>query len=273
MHHAPPTPPSAEVIHCIGDSHVSFFGGQDVVQPTWPEPALPELPWFRVLHLGPVLAFSLAKPDTTMRGRERLFEVLGQAVPPGSTVLLCFGEIDCRAHVLKQASRQGRPVAEVVADCLDSYFQVVREVQARGFAVIVYNAVPTRLSTPRQAKRDDNYVAVGSWPERNAAVRLFNAGAKQRCQVVGAKFLENYPGLVTAQDKTVEWFFFDAIHLSQRAMPLTLQALASLFPERNYPQLPLPRPSAGSRVLDRVAKRVRRWLKLPPPRHPTVLRT
>lgn len=258
----PPADPPVTPIYCLGDSHVSFFAGEDAVQPGWPQPAADRLPWFRAFHLGPTLAFSLSKPNTTTQGRERLFAALAQAVPAGARVLLCFGEIDCRAHILKQAAKQGRPVAEIVATCLDSYFQTVREVQARGYEVIVYNAVPTRLSTPRKAKRDDDYLAVGSWPERNAAVRLFNAGAKARCQACSAKFLENYPGLVDANDRTVEWFFFDAIHLSQRALPLTLRALAKLFPESGYPELPLPRPTGAQKILDRCAKRVRRWLKL-----------
>lgn len=250
------------LIYCLGDSHVSFFAGADVVQPGWPQPAANRLPWFRILHLGPTLAFSLSKPNTTTRGRERLFEALAQAVPTGARVLLCFGEIDCRAHILKQAAKQGQPVEQIVAGCLDSYFQAVREVQARGYEVIVYNAVPTRLSTPRKAKRDDDYIAVGSWPERNAAVRLFNAGAKRRCMECGAKFLENYPGLVGINDKTETWFFFDAIHLSQRALPLTLRALAKLYPDAGYPELLLPQPTWVQKIWDRIRKRLRRWLKL-----------
>lgn len=257
-----PVPAPVAPIYCLGDSHVSFFAGEDTIQPGWPERAAVGLPWFRVFHLGPALAFNLSRPATTARGRERLFEVLEQAVPTGARVLLCFGEIDCRAHILKQAVKQNAPVEQIVANCLDAYFQVVREIQARGFEVIVYNAVPTRLSTPRQAKRDDDYVAVGSWQERNAAVRWFNAGAKQRCQDCGAKFLENYSGLVTAKDKTEPWFFFDAIHLSQRAMPLTLRALAQLYPEAGYPELPLPQPTWAQKIFDRAVKRFRRWLKL-----------
>lgn len=257
-----PEPFPTTPIYCIGDSHVSFFAGEDTIQPGWPERAADQLPWFRVFHLGPTLAFSLSKPNTTTRGRERLFEVLAQAVPAGARVLLCFGEIDCRAHILKQAAKQGSPVDKIVATCLDSYFQAVREIQARSYEVIVYNAVPTRLNTPRKAKREDDYIAVGSWQERNAAVRLFNAGAKQRCQACGAKFLENYPGLVDANDKTETWFFFDAIHLSQRALPLTLKALAKLYPEAGYPELPLPQPNSFEKLGDRLQKRLRRWLKL-----------
>lgn len=260
--HNPPAAAPVVPIYCLGDSHVSFFAGEDKIQPGWPQRANECLPWFRVFHLGPALAFNLSRSGSTFQSRERLFAALTQFVPAGARVLLCFGEIDCRAHILKQAAKQGLPVEQIVANCLDSYFQAVREVQARGFEVIVYNAVATRLRTPRKPKPDDDYIAVGSWSERNTATRLFNAGAKTRCAACGAKFLENYRGVVDANDRTVEWFFFDAIHLSQRAMPLTLRALARLFPDVGYPEVPLPQPTPVQKIWDRGAKRVRRWLKL-----------
>lgn len=258
----PTVPAAAAPIYCLGDSHVSFFAGADVIQPAWPAPAATRLPWFRVLHLGPILAFSLARPNTRERGRERLFAALERTVPPRARVLLCFGEIDCRAHFLKQAARQGRPVEAIVTDCRAAYFHVVQDVQQRGFEVIVYNAIATRLRTPRRPRREDDYVAVGSWSQRNAATRLFNQGARQRCQACGAKFLENYPGLVTSRDKTIPWFYFDAIHLSQRAMPMTLRALAELYPEAGYPRPPLPHPGWLARLADRARKRLRRWCRL-----------
>jgi len=260
-----PAPPSSP-IHCIGDSHVSFFSGTDTIQPCWPERSRDRLPWFLTFHVGPALAFNLSRENTSTRGREHLFEVLDHAVPAGGRVLLCFGEIDCRAHVLKQAARRQTPMERIVADCLDSYFQAVREVIGRGFEVIVYNAVPTRLSTPRKPRRDDDFVAIGSWQERNAAVRCFNAGAKERCRETGARFLETYPELVDADGRTVEWYFHDAIHLSQRAMPVTLHALAALYPGMGHPFPLLRKPTSMQRAVDLLTKRVRRWLKLQPSR-------
>lgn len=254
---------TGEPIYCIGDSHVSFFAGSDVIQPVWPQRSQDQLPWFRTFHIGPVLAFSLSRAGTSTRGREQLFDVLESAVPKGARVLLCFGEIDCRAHLLKQVARQGRGIEQVVADCLDAYFSLVAELQARGYAVIVYNAVPTRLSAPRKAKRDDDYVAVGSWQQRNAAVRLFNAGAQQRCAAMGLTFLDTYSAYVDQNDRTVEWYFFDTIHLSQRGMPAALRALSTRYPNDGYPDSPLPNPSVLQQFLDRFLKRLRRILKLP----------
>lgn len=263
------TPLAAAPLYCIGDSHVSFFSGSDTIQPPWPARSDDGLPWFRTFHVGPALAFNLNRTNTTTCGREKLFEVLEQAVPPGSNVLLSFGEIDCRAHVLKQAAQRGLSVNQVVQQCLDAYFQAVQEVQARGFKVVIYNAAPSRSHTSRK-NRDDDYVAIGSWRERNAAIREFNAGAKERCAKVGAKFLETFPKLVDEQGRAENWYFFDNIHLSQRTLPLTMRALAELFPDAGYPALPLPQPSSTQKLFDRITKRVRRWLKIKPPRKPSL---
>lgn len=271
MHAAPEKKPASNAIHCIGDSHVSFFGGQDVIQPGWPQHSQDLLSFFVTHHLGGALAYNLTRMGTNVRGREKLFEVLEQAVPAAGNVLLSFGEIDCRAHVLKQAAKRGVSSAAIIAECLEQYFHVVREVQARGFQVIVYNAVPSAIPRPRKSGRDDDYVAVGSQSERNEAIRQFNAGAKARCADLRVSFLETFPALVDAEDRTRRWYYFDAIHLSQRAMPLTLRALARLFPDRHYPQLPLPTPSAGAQWLDVAVKKMRRWLKAQPPRRPTLL--
>lgn len=270
MNQAPLKTPPTDVIHCIGDSHVSFFGGQDVIQPGWPEPSEDLLPGFITHHIGPALAYNLTRTGTQTRGRERLFEVLAQAVPPGGKVLLCFGEIDCRAHVLKQAAKRGVPVETVVAECLEQYFQVVREVMERGFEVIVYNAVPSAIPRARKSKREDDYVAVGDWRARNHAIRTFNSGAKQRCVECGAKFLETFPLLINDEGRATSWYYFDTIHLSQRAMPLTLRALGKLFPNAGHLELPFRQPSWWEQMLDRVIKRARRWVKLKPPRRPTV---
>ncbi len=267
---APVTSPVTP-IYCLGDSHVCLFSGQDAIQPGWPTPSADLLPFFVTCHLGGVLAYNLPRTGTTSQGRENLFAALQKTVPAGSTVLLSFGEIDCRAHVLKQAARRSVPLETIVAECLENYFQVVREVQALGFPVVVYNAVPSAIPRAGKTTRDDDYIAVGSLPERNAAIQEFNAGAKRRCGECGAKFLETAPAFVTAEGKVVRWYFFDAIHLSQRALPVTLRALAALFPERNYPQLPMPAPTVAERLLDGVAKKARRWLKLKPPQRPTRL--
>jgi len=258
-------PSSLPRIYCIGDSHTSFFSGADRIQPDWPKDPDAFLSLFQVLKIGSPLAYSLSHEGSRTRGRERLFEVLENVVPMGSYVLLSFGEIDCRAHVLKQAAKAGVSVEAVIANLVEGYFSVVREVAALGYEVIVYNAIPSRLKAPTKSSQDPEYIAIGTCLERNRVTRLFNQRLSDQCLAHGIGFLSTFDALVDSNGMTNTWYYFDTIHLSQRAMPLTLQALSERFPDWEIGPIDSIRPNAWSRWLDRICKRTRRILKRPPP--------
>ncbi|MBW8782090.1 MAG: hypothetical protein JF599_09405 [Verrucomicrobia bacterium] len=250
------------VVYCIGDSHVCFFSGQDKIQPDWPNASDDRLPWFKTYRTGSSLAYNLPKTGTRTRGRECLLEVLDTQVPPGARVLLSFGEIDCRAHLIKQAQLKGRPIETVVELCLDEYFKAVREIVDRGFTVIVYNVVPSRVSSPgSEPKDEDNFVAAGTWRERNRAAMLFNEGARRRCAECGARFLENFPRLIDARGKSIRWYFWDSIHLSQRAMPATLENFRAICPELGIPPQRICHPGGAAVMFDLFKRRCRRVAK------------
>jgi hypothetical protein len=242
-----------------------FFSGVDRIQPNWPDQAECHIPVFKVIKVGSPLAFNLARTGSRTRGRETLFKALELSVPRGSHVMLIFGEIDCRAHVLKQAKVRGVTVSEVVKELLDSYFSVIKEVIAMGHTVIVYNAIPSRIKASTKSRQDPDYIAIGSCLERNAATRLFNQGLATRCRENGIYFLSTFDALVDAEGLTNTWYYFDTIHLSQRAMPVALNALRGIFPEWGMRKLEVVVPSQMDRFVDRVTKRIRRLAKISVP--------
>jgi len=205
---------SNPLIYCIGDSHASFFAGADRIQPNWPTAADGYLPLFKVLKIGSSLAYSLSVEGSRTRGRELLFEVLETSVPQGAHVMLIFGEIDCRAHVLKQAARRSVPVSVV---------------------------------------------------ERNAAAKLFNQRLSEHCSEKGIRFLDIFDALVHRNGITNTWYYFDTIHLSQRAMPILLNRLSEILSELELPKQKVLVPSPYRRLADRLCKRIRRLLKIKPP--------
>lgn len=263
--------PCISVIHCIGDSHCSFFIGADRIQPYWPADSINELPWFKSYHIGPALAHNLTKNGTTSRGREILFEILSSRVPKGAYVLLSFGEIDCRVHLVKQAHKKGVPLETVVEACLDEYFKVVSEVTAMGYRVIVYNVCPARKGTKFRSLDYKNaeieLVALGSWKDRNLATSLFNTGAKRRCQECGAKFLMNAQHITDRNGKLIPLYLMDAVHLSQRAMPATLDELIKICPELDIPPQIITPPSKSEIwshfIKGRAARGVKELKKIP----------
>lgn len=250
------------MIYCIGDSHVSLFSGEDAILPVWPAASRNGLPGFQTHHLGAALAYNLSREGTRTQGREKLLRILSTEVPDGATVLLSFGEIDCRVHLIKQAQHTGKPLEKVVDLCLEGYFKAVEEVRSMGYTVIVYNAV---LSRPRvrgiHRPNDEEYATFGTREQRSLAIRLFNAGAKRRCRGSGLYFLETIPQLADRNGLIPTWYFMDSIHLSQRAMPATLRELARLMPALELEVPPLPPATRSRQFTDWLSKRRTRLLK------------
>ena len=228
------------MIYCLGDSHVSFFSGLDKIQPIWPSRSEDVLPWFRTFHLGPVLAYNLISEQSTTRGREKAWEVLHNVIPPGSRIMLCFGEIDCRAHLLLQLERQKKPLAEIVAVCVERYTRFAKEVSDAGFEVMLYNAIPSKRNKTDNRHHRNEYAAVGSCRMRNRTTRLFNGYLRGACQENSWLFLDTFDCFTLKDGLTTPWYFMDGIHLAQKAMPATLNHLSKLIPSLAIPPQIIP---------------------------------
>jgi hypothetical protein len=219
---------SLKPIYCIGDSHVSFFAGENTIQPNWPEAAEDILPFFRTFRLGAVLAYNLGCTRTTMRGYEKLWAILDTTISVGSDVLLCFGEIDCRAHLLKQSHRQNRPITSIVKECVERYVNVLTQVQNAGYQVIAWGPTPSSNEII-----SGNYPTYGTTDERNTVTALFNQDLSVACSAHGLRFATIFDRLVTENLQSRSDYYLDTIHISQRAMPLAIEALQAIMPE--YP--------------------------------------
>lgn len=205
-----------ETIFAIGDSHVSLFTGRNAIQPIWPKPGFEVLPDFRCFNIGPGLAFNLPKRGTTTLTRERFWAALSY-VPMEALTLVSFGEIDCRAHLLRQPGR----IEANVERCVENYFESLLEVVAAHFRILVYNAPPSNsIETP-----DPAYPSVGSCAERNGVTGLFNDTLRKRCQEVRIPFISTTPQFINRMGVTEMKWMMDSVHLSQEALPLTVQAI------------------------------------------------
>lgn len=218
------------IIHCIGDSHTNFFSGTDEMQPEWPAPDIRNrLPLFRSYRIGPVLAYNLCEYGTATRGREKL-ELLLTSLDPGSQIMLCFGEIDCRAHIILQSKKQKRPIEAIISETVDRYFSMILQIGEMGFQPLVWNVIPSapteindKITVPPQ------YQFHGSCAERNHVTRIFNQTLKTLAESARIHFLSIYERLFLEDGSVNLSYFSDEIHLSQKAMPLVLESLSRLF--------------------------------------------
>jgi len=221
------------VLHCIGDSHSTFFRGQDQIAMDH-SPSRP-MRFFKVHHVGPVLAFNLVREGTTTQGRETIFEILENEVPANAWVMPVFGEIDCRAHIQIQSEKQGKPIEQIIESCVANYAQFLDELLAKGYSVISYNVIPSGpYRCKYHLKKESLYPTYGSQRQRNRISKQFNGLLRMEYHKRQLPFLENFDLLIDAQERTKGKFYMDKIHLSMRALPMTLERLGAIFPNRDF---------------------------------------
>lgn len=232
------------VFHCIGDSHASFFSGEDVMQPPWPHKPSDVIPFFKTYRMGAVLAESLSRYGSSLKGRELLFVLLDRkmpmkefwTIPPGSNLLFCFGEIDCRFHIIKQAEKSENTIENIAERTALKYLEVLLEIKALGYNIIVWNAVPP--TNPDKINPD--YPHYGTYEERILATTTFNSTLKKRCSELGFLFLSVYDRLVNEDQTAKMEYYMDNVHLSQKAMPMVITELKKYFPSiPDYSGIPL----------------------------------
>ena len=226
---------SQNIIYCIGDSHVSFFSGQDKMQLPWPHKSNDRLAFFKTFRLGAVLADSLSKYGSSMKGRELLFVLLDRrmpmvefrSIPPKSKVLFCFGEIDCRFHILKQSIQRDVEVEVVVEETVNKYVNVLKEFQALEYEILVWNVIPPT----NPAKTNPEYPHYGKYSERIKATMLFNNFLKKKCTDFKFNFIDIYDQLIEKNYHANMNYYMDEIHLSQKAMSFTIDSLQKIYPD------------------------------------------
>jgi hypothetical protein len=138
--------------------------------------------------------------------------------------LLCFGEIDCRAHIFKQAQIQKKSIEEIVEICINRYFTVIKILKNRGYEVFIWNVIPSALG---EGYCSDEYPYYGTSEERNYIAKCFNNALEEKLRKENIFFLNIFDKLLIKEGIIQKKYLFDDIHLSQKAMPLVLKELRS----------------------------------------------
>jgi tetratricopeptide (TPR) repeat protein len=218
-----------KIIHCIGDSHACFFSGHDSIHEMWPFYIGQNLP-FKSYRIGSTLAYNLCALNTTTRGREYLFNLL-PTLPQRSNILLIFGEVDCRAHIGKQADKQGLPVEVIIKECIDRYFSVILEIISFGFNVGVWGVHPSNQYIKCGPDHEHTFPVYGTIQERNNITRLFNNYLEDRCLQNSIQFVSIFEELINANLTAKSEYYVDDIHLSQKVCPLSLPKIKAAYAE------------------------------------------
>jgi len=209
------------IYHFIGDSHASVFSGvgtqeKPFMQFSIPYTMLSEIPGFISYNIGAATAYNLYN-------KLNILEHMLTCINKVDYVFLCFGEVDCRAHLIKQADLQNKPIEEIIEECVDRYFRVPLYMQKMGYNVGIWGPI---ASTPDELKYPGPLF--GTNIQRNMVTNHFTKCLQKLCEKHKIPLLSIFVDMLDEHLNTNPYYIMDHIHLSQTAMPLIRKRLSDL---------------------------------------------
>jgi len=210
------------MIYCIGDSHSSVFTGKgsrgkDYMTPIWPQRGDNTNPNFRAYNIGPATAYQLSNKENLIS------DLLTSEATVASKVLFCFGEVDIRAHLIKQSHAQKRPVEGIVKECVDRYSRTLSDFHKKGYSVWAWGPIASNPEELPYKGLEGAGPIYGDCARRNSVTKIFNDMLEQNCKERDLGFVSIFDDMVLPNGNTKEELIMDHIHLSQEAMPLIIE--------------------------------------------------
>ncbi len=230
--------PPSEDIYVFGNSHIVLYKGnllrnKDV--PNMIKPGIPELnrehKFLHLWHMGSSLAYSLA--DKT-HGARITFESWIKEVPKNCRLVLHFGEIDCRNHIVKQAHDNKESIIEVAKDCAIRYATFIDDLVSRGFDVGIIGPHPLfRLDVEQEDVMIDKNYQTGFYDEILIASGAFNDCLQELSEMGKFKFTTMFWWmLATRRNLDVDNYFPDYWHLSKDLYPMALNNVIEMYEKK-----------------------------------------
>lgn len=225
----------------VGDSHVNFFSGNENISFTpfyyrsrkdnfktkiYINNCSDRLDHFSTLHLGPCLAYSVCRDQSSTLVKEKLLFLFDkEIIARGAKVLFSFGEIDIRVHTIKQAIKQQKSYSEICEEIVTSYLNQLLEFRNK-YDIQVYCWTPP----PSQNESlcfNEEFPAYGTEIERNEVTLVFEETLKEKCEKLNFTFVSITRHLIDETYKTkLDFISDDFCHLSQRAWGREADTLA-----------------------------------------------
>ena len=200
---------SVSGIVAFGDSHVQLFEGCNEID---------------VNHVGASTAYNLAEENSSTGGRRQVLSRVDRMDPMTEAVLLCFGEVDIRANVIKYCYQKSLSIEECVDGVVDRYMSFASEVASRGFKILVYGGYGAGCDR----------ISVGSERERNYAAKCLNTSLLTKCEENGFVYFSLHDALLDEEClETDSSFLLDGFHLHNDESTTRAQVQTLLF-ERAY---------------------------------------
>ncbi|MCK5018528.1 MAG: hypothetical protein KAS32_15820 [Candidatus Peribacteraceae bacterium] len=193
--------------HAIGNSHSIYFGTY--------------FKNFRCYNVGATLAYSLGQDKVSKtNGKAHVLEIL-KFIKHDEQIIFTFGEIDCRAHLLKQVKTQNSSIQQVTEACAKSYMKFINEIKEMGYNNIMIWGIPASSSDILPPVK--RYPRIGSCKDRNKTTEELNNRIEEKCVKLGCQFISIFPYLIDENYETKPEFYTDGVHLGGNSAKLTAE--------------------------------------------------
>jgi|10_taG_2_1085330.scaffolds.fasta_scaffold00201_10 hypothetical protein len=142
-----------------------------------------------------------------------------------SNVCLSYGEIDCRAHIKKQAEKQNVSVNRIIESVVERYLLVYEEIKRLGYK----NLFTMDISCGTDGGYEGTcFVPSCEAPSRGLEITgKFNKILKEQSMAKGFRHIETFEKITSTMHEKNYWY--DTIHLlSESLVPIVLEELKRL---------------------------------------------
>jgi len=196
------------MIYCLGDSHRDIFNEIN---------KLLNIQIFTMVNVEHTLAYNLY--NEWHNGWQLIMHFLRNIHEKNVKLLLIFGEIDCRCHIVKQAKLQNISIEESTKKVVDNYMIGIKRLINMKCDVSIWGPIAS-ANYDTILHVHNLYPWVGTDQERNLATKIFNNYCEGYCKKLGIKFFSIFKNLVDENNKTIDMFYKpDRVHLNEFALP------------------------------------------------------
>ena len=176
-----------DLIHVIGDSHVLRFKDK----------------LFKSHEILYATAHNLIEKNSSSNSRNKIFKVL-ESINKADCVMLAFGEIDCRAHIVKNAKINKVDLKKEVLFTVERYFCFIKEIYEMGWTnLLVFAPV---ASTPFYIE-DSSFPTFGTVEERNMVTLYFKECLEDFCSIFDIPVISIYDDLLESEFHPAEKYY------------------------------------------------------------------
>ncbi len=141
-------------------------------------------------------------------------------------LIFVFGEVDVRIHIKYKATQTGIPARELINKTAARYTDYVHILRDRGYAIHVFNVVPTgNFSGPaaRNWRKNLSYPFLASREERTRYTKQMNEDLRRNCAEKNIPFIDIYKHLVDETGRRKKKLIYDFSHLNSQTADLLIR--------------------------------------------------